>query len=589
MKYKTTIPLCVLLLSVLVLSFLPYVAVEWKLGGAAFTVPVGAYSEGDYYYDRIQEIKDGHPLLGNPYFYEYRNEITPAFFLADWIGSVPSLLGLSLLSTTVLNFCVWSLFLALLLYLFFKRLGLPRTASALGSFFVYAMLFVFIVRAVSMQIVFPFFLLFLFFQYVWLTHPRSLKNNFWLGFSGALAGTLYTYSLLVVVTTLFLTGVIFVLKKEKEVVPDLLKVGGIFIFFSLPLFFFTTLQLHNPYYWETMARIGLVFTHLPTMLFFTSSFWIFAMFGVWAVLYFSELREWCLRYKTDLLFWFVTGTSLVLVSGSNIITGKDLETSEHLERYVILWLGLAFVWSLYRIGTGEWRRLKVIRRTAVITLLLVAFFGSLRYISLYGPEAAWSDGYGIPTVLKSVQEFERPLGWLNTNVPERSVIWTNSDNTLNNYVAMLTHHYSLFKVGGILHLMPSAEAIDRYLTAKYFHLTEDELIAQNNLYEGAGNAIHQYKTQNRRVWLCRLFFGKGRCGPFVDLVTWRGQAYFDALYKKYTNDIRPHILEQLKKYHVAYAVRDLTTDRYFDPSKISGATLVYQDPRFLIYSFSFNQ
>ncbi len=112
-------------------------------------------SAENYYYSRLREIKDGYPFIGNPYFFEHRNEVSPAFFVADWIAAVPLLLGAPLIQTIVLNLFVWALINTLLFYLFLRVLGCSRRWSAFGGFIVLLTTYADILRPVSLQVIAP--------------------------------------------------------------------------------------------------------------------------------------------------------------------------------------------------------------------------------------------------------------------------------------------------------------------------------------------------------------------------------------------------------------------------------------------------
>ena len=60
-----------------------------------------------YYFARIHEIADGKPFIGNPYFFEHKDEPSVAFFGADWVASVPVLVGLPFGLAMYLNLLFW--------------------------------------------------------------------------------------------------------------------------------------------------------------------------------------------------------------------------------------------------------------------------------------------------------------------------------------------------------------------------------------------------------------------------------------------------------------------------------------------------
>src|SRR3989344_147647 len=90
-----------------ILSLLPIVDTYFAVGTEWRGVPP-VYTDEEYYYARIKEVKDGRPFLGNPYFYEHRDDLAPTFFITDWMAAIPLVAGLDLPKTLAVNFFVWS-------------------------------------------------------------------------------------------------------------------------------------------------------------------------------------------------------------------------------------------------------------------------------------------------------------------------------------------------------------------------------------------------------------------------------------------------------------------------------------------------
>ncbi|MDI6591482.1 MAG: hypothetical protein QME61_00870 [Patescibacteria group bacterium] len=184
----------------------------------------------------------------------------------------------------------------------------------------------------------------------------------------------------------------------------------------------------------------------------------------------------------------------------------------------------------------------------------------------------------------NVQAYNGPLNWLEKNVENPSVIWAN--DSLSNYVPILTRHYVLFSGLGQLHLVPSKEVEERYLTAHFFdNLKIDDIKKDFGSFAGAGYSENAVKDNNLKAKICRFlrlnYFGKN-CPKYLDAISLRGEEYFDDLFLWYTYEIKPNIIQQLKKFQVAYLIRDKKEDINFKIEFV-GAKIVYQDERFLIY------
>jgi hypothetical protein len=578
-----------LLLVAVFFSVLPYAYTYVKLGYQAPKLLVGVYNnDSGYYSERMEEIKDGYPLLGNPYFIEHRSEIPPAFFLADWFGAIPLLLGASMLMTAVINFFVWSFLFLVLVYLLLRLLPVLPRWSLFGSIFVYMQVYLLMLRPVSMQVVFPFFLVFLISYILWLNDTKSRKKQIFLALAAAFTAYIYTYAWQVVIVALGLTPILFFFTGRKDSLKAFFTMFGIFVLASLPLVLYTMKQVAHPLYWETMQRIGLVNTHLPTAAAVYVSFWIFIMFFLWLLFSRYDPRVGLAKEQgMPFVFFTLLGTAMLVVTSSNVISGKDLELPQHIERFIILWFSLATVFTCYFFSRRqESRKFSSQALGAGVLLVAAVFFGNAMYFSILGPVTIFDDQYDFP-LLRKIQEFDKPLTFLRENIKEPAVVWTDPQGPLNDYVTMMTQHYILFRAAGVLQLVSNSELEERYLISHYFALSEADLENDYWAYGGVGNAIHQWKTQNRKVKLCRVLrldhLGY-RCGELTDRVSWKGKEYFTDLYDKYENEVRPNILSGLKKYHVGYIIHDQETDpATFTPETLPGTTLLYSDGRFTIY------
>ena len=266
-----------MIIAVVVLSLLPVFDIALMVQGAwQGVISTEIYADSLYYHARFREIKDGYPFIGNPFYIEHRADMPPTFFVADWLMSLPFLLGLSLPATLIIDFIFWSLVFAILGYKIFEALGLSKKTSALGALFIYLLCYNIILRPTSYQVVYPVFLLFIWLLVRWLKHPAARWNYFFLAAAAALC--FYTYPFLeqVVLVTLLFYLAVFLFLKNWTNLKRLLAIGFWALVFSLPLIIFTIKQVSQTYYWETMFRHGLVQSHWPTAVVFYADFWVVA-------------------------------------------------------------------------------------------------------------------------------------------------------------------------------------------------------------------------------------------------------------------------------------------------------------------------
>ncbi|MDO8601468.1 MAG: hypothetical protein Q7R46_02155, partial [bacterium] len=275
MKTERAKTLMLLFGIVFILSAIPIAQIIISVYGNWRGVPPpGVTVDQVYYLARINEIKDGYPFMGNPYIFEYRNAMAPAFFAPDWLSAIPLLLGLSLTATAGFNMVFWPLLLGLICYFIFEQLGLKPKESLLASILTYLQVYWLMARPGSMQIVFPFFAFFILSYILWFRSPLNKKNIIFLSISSAAPFYIYAYLWQITCAILFLTLAFLVFKKNWKALLALALSGVASIFLALPAIAYTIKQILSPFYWETMARISLTFTRIPTREFLNYSRWV---------------------------------------------------------------------------------------------------------------------------------------------------------------------------------------------------------------------------------------------------------------------------------------------------------------------------
>lgn len=586
MKTERVKILVLLLGIVFVLAMIPIAQIIINVYGSWQGVPPSLTNDQFYYMARLKQISNGYLFVGNPYILEYKNSLAPAFFVADWLAAIPLLLGLSLNATAALNMVFWPMILIILLYFIFEQLGLKPKESLVASVLTYLQVYWLMVRPVVMQTVFPFFALFILSYILWIKSPLNKKNIIFLTLSCAASLYVYTYLWQIVYITLFLTAIFLIFKRNWKILTALLFSGVISIVLAVPTIIYMIKQINSSFYWESMARIGLVFTRIPTMNFFVYGYWIIIAFVLGILVYSLNFHK---EEDSDILtLFFLTGTALLIASGSNIVLGKELETANHIGRFIIFWFSMPLIYFLVCL----WRRregiasLFVIKKMFLCLVVSAAIFVFLQ--NFYSQLAPFVNDNKARTIL--VQDYAKPMEWLNKNVPSEQVVWTLNQN-IEAYIPILTHNYLLFSGSAVLQLMPSTEIEERYLVSNYFNnLTLQDIERDFGLYAGAGVAIHQYKTHNREVRVCQILHLEKlgySCGKIETDVFFKGEDYFINLYNKYINEIKPNIKEYLKKYEVSYILLNKKIDQLELPlTSLPDLNRVYQDDRFEIYKIT---
>ena len=430
----------IFLLVALGTTLVPAIFVIYKAGGLSSwqgVLPPGT-TDSRYYYARIHEVLDGHLFIGNPYVYERRGDYSPAFFLPDAVSALPMLLGLPFNAGVVLNMFVWSFVFLLLSFTLFSLLGLPKKWAFAWTIILYVNSYSFVLRPTVMQVIYPVFLAFLITLLKFLHEPFVRKRIVWLAIAAASTFYAYTYLSYIVILSLAFVFFRYLFTRRFKELKELTNVAVLSGLILIPFGIYTWMQMHGPYYFETLTRIGLVYTHIPSIEAYLYGRWV--IIGLIAATFLSRQK----------VFWFSTGTALLISLFLNVITGVELMLGIHIGRFVILWMVMILSSLLY-----EWWDKKSLLPA---TILLVLSIGVVRNISR-GLDFFKFDNRGVKTA--DIQPIAGPLKWLDENVQEESVIWSNE--TIGEYIPIMTRHYPMYFHGAKLHSMPDQEFEERRL------------------------------------------------------------------------------------------------------------------------------
>ncbi|MCC6290740.1 hypothetical protein IT398_01590 [Candidatus Nomurabacteria bacterium] len=577
--------LVVLVVVTLALTLIPIIDIYIVLGDKWQGVPP-TFTDETFYYARVQSIVEGGFVGGHPYFFEHRHDPPLVVFAGAWVNAIPQLLGLPLNSALLVNFILWSLLFVLSLYYLFRELLVPPSLSVFFTLLIYVQSYAHVWRPVNLQPVYPLYFLF----YVALLHlicKQNLRNIICLGF--AVGATFYFFAYLwqVAVVTLGLLLFYTLARRKWQLLKSTLLSLIIGVVIGLPVLLYALWLSHgSPYFWESVGRLGLVNTHLPMAEVIYSGGWIGLVF-VLLVVFYLNARE--LRNDKNLItintFIVISGMGLWLMQGSNLVTGKLLETGEHIRTLILPWL----VFSTVSFGVLFWRRrtLVSIRTRALLTISIAILFSvSLYYTHYYfRPFLPGNVDHGAWQI---EQLYAGPFSWLQNEEKNSVVVWSEPRDYLTTNLPIFTRHFTLYNYFGMLELIPESEIRERYLISQYFNspaLTDFKSEREMELYLGRHDFPHAAKTIERGIKICRLlsFWNKGKdCGIPPTPQSLLGDRFFVDLESQFKNDIVPNIRSYLKKYNVSYILKDKILNPSYRPESL-GAVLVYSDSRYEIY------
>lgn len=576
-------PLAVLLGIVFVLTFVPVLGAFLVLGNSWQGI-TPTFIDENFYQAHVQNIGEGYLNDGNPYFLEHRDGPPLVIFGGAWLNALPLLAGLPFNAALLLNFLLWSLVFAALFYRFFRELAAPAWVAVAGTLLQYLQLYPYMWRPANLQPVLPFYVLFLI-ALVRLVREQDRRNIYLLAAAVGVSFYLYAYLWQTVVIILGLLFLYALIRKNRQLVKATLLSSGIGVVIGLPALLYTLwLSNSSPYFWESISRFGLVNTHIPMAEVIYSGGWVGVVLAFLSVLYF---RSRALREDGEFIqlgaFLFLSGLGLWIMQGSNLLTGKLLETGEHMRPLIFAWLAFATV----LLGAYLWKRradLSLGLRTFSFIVIAVCAVISLRYANaafytFSHPEAHRS-------YWQAEQLYAKPLAWLENAEVNPVAVWNEPRNPVSPLLPIFTKHFVLFATPAMWQLVSDEEFRERYLVSQYFsEPTVESLKSDMWTYLGRQDTAHKAKTVERGIKICRILFvwDKSKdCGTPPTAIGMLGANFFADLEKKFRTDIKPNIKEYLKKYHVSYILKDTVLDAHYAPETL-GATRVYSDGRFEIY------
>ncbi|MBI4065863.1 hypothetical protein HY412_01560 [Candidatus Kaiserbacteria bacterium] len=582
---KSHRPVVVLMGVILILTAIPILDI-YLVVGDAWQGFLPTFGDEPFYPARVQTVVEGHLTSGHSYFFEHRDDPPLVIFGGVWLNAIPQLAGLTYNTAMFVNFIVWSLLFAASLYWLFRELRVPPWFAVFGVIFMYIQMYAHVWRPVNMQPVYPFYFLF-YIALARLIREQSRKNIILLALATGAAFYLYAYFWQIALITLGLLFIYALIRKNFPLLKAAIfssLIGGA-IGLPVPLY---ALWLSNasPYFWESVGRLGLVNTHLPMAEVIYSGSWVGIVIAFVAVLLW---RSEALRRDKEFIFLasFLTigGLGMWIMQGSNFITGKLLETGEHVRILILPWLVFssvcigAFLWNLREQLSKELRLFSVI--------MLVVLFGANAYYTYF-----YFSPF-IPAKINSElwleeQLYIKPFAWLENEEKNPIVVWSNPYNYITPNLPVFTRHFTLYAYFGILELVSEDEVRERYLVSQYFdNPTFEDLKKYDNmtLYLGRHDIPHAAKTVERKIKICRIlfFWDKSKdCGTPPKPQELLGDKFFTDLENKFQNDIKPNIKSYLEKYHVSYILKDKMLDTQYHPETL-GAVRVYSDDRFELW------
>jgi len=570
--FKNHVPALIVALIIGFLYLVPQLFFQWSLDDEFQGIYRTSNDDETYYMARAREIIDGHYLISNPYFTEYKNGFPMQVFLPDLLLALPAKL---------FNFDIYPLYrfydfvlpavMFFLTYWIFYLLIKERFWSIYLSSWIFLIQYYFSFnRPVSPQFIFIFALTFIWIllKIVSNTKIRSKWLTILAAVNFGFLFYIYPYFWTYFSVLLFLLIIYYWWQKNFSLLKHFLVIFISGYFIALPYFYQTWQASQLPFFAETLSRLGMINTYFPSGVAIS-----FIGLLVLILMVYNIFNRQCEREIGISIFLIMAIAASVISFNQHLITGKNSFFSSHYDiiSYFIILFSISYWWWYKK--TVFWAHFPAVKITAIIFLL--AIFLPIFYKNL---------NFDYNQAVK-MQSWKQTFNWLNENTNKDDVIMANND--LSSYIPSYTHDNILFNSVAKLYFVGDSELLDRFVINNYWHSDFDWEFVKRKLsavYGLQNKALAgRIKQQNKIRKLFNL--------PQTDLT----DIYFPPQQVQsvlnYANLIQENDwIDSLKKYHVKYIIVENDEGSKFisNVSKFKFIELVYQDGSIFVYRVNNN-
>lgn len=538
----------------------PYLAFIVSLGDEYRGIPMMQTANEDFYMARIQEVVDGHPLIGSVSFFEYKDQPPISPPVGEILYALPSIiLGASTANVlTASRFFLPAILFFLIYYLIRQLTGnenlpagkLNAAAGALWvalgydlidyrsliNFFTGDQIFTggFLIWARPVNPILGAVFLFSFLVLVWaiIQGTRRYKVSI-TGAAFFLAWMIgsYFFSWGIAVSIVGVLILIFLFLKKYREAGNLASVLLLGFLFSLPYWYVTWRASQSPWYESSVLRSGLFYTHYPLMNKFLLA--VLALFAVFLAFDFFWKKKNGISFHFQLWHGFCVAFILggLWAYNQQIITGRTV-WPYHFVQYTIP-LAVVVITTLVfyarpRIAYG-WH--------AFIIFVVFSSLAFGAYTQAFTYRQFYSD-------YKNLQSQAELFDWLNQQDKDCVVLvarQTNSSHDLNGLISAFTH-CGTYNYNWVFSLMPDDRIYQSYLVRLFFNGVTPETIGgylKNNRQEAQNYLFSNWKG----------LYGVKQFPDFSDDIL---PKRLDKIPDDYRRFLAQDIGEELKKYKLDF-------------------------------------
>jgi hypothetical protein len=418
-----------------------------------------------YYLARAREVIDGHRLVAQPYLWEGKERLPLQFWVPD---NLLAFLSRMMGSTNMDTFIMLDVFLPATLFLLTYAIGFMLSRSvwlALSGaiflhFYLYFQLFN---RPNSPQINFLFFLFFVMSAIRWVRSPSRLTAII-LGISFGLLFHVYTYYWTYAVVAFVLAGIGYLFYRDYGHARSILQASGVAAIVAIPYFIQLFHSFNYEFYQETINRVGMIETHMP------SGMYIVILASIYATVLLMAKLFGKITWSPETILVSALVFAAPIVTNQHIITGENLEFSSHYR-----WLAsFVTVFGITHLISS------VMRTTVISTPWQLGFRMFVGAIIGWSVLSAGTIAFAQSAMRQDeidAQRYAPVLAWLREHAKADEVVFAREE--LSRLIPAYTSQNVFYAREANLHYMSNAEVRERFLVRNYF----DPPLAREDIFD----------------------------------------------------------------------------------------------------------
>lgn len=574
---------------------LPHVVFMISLGDGYRGIPMMQTANEDEYLFRIQEIVDGHPLLGSPVFYEYKNQPPLSPPGGEFFYALPAMvLGVSPANVLIASRFFLPFILFLLIYIFIWQLTggeniWSNTFNAIaGAFFItlgydlvdyrslWGALFGeqsfgsgFLLWSRPVNPILGAIFLFSFLICVWkVTEKKIVRALPVIGGAIFLALMIasYFFSWGIAVSVAGLLTLLCVLRKEYKTAAIFFGVLILGFLLASPYWYGAWRASQSPWYADSLLRSGLFYTHYPLL----NKLLLLTFVFYFCVLLFDGIRQ----YRNGKIIkslperqWFCFAMLLggLWAYNQQIITGRTV-WPYHFVQYTIP-LSIAVVAILM------YAEIRKYSRHVWMAWVVVAIAASLTF-GIYVQVGTYRNVYAAD---RDRQRYAPLFDWFNQQEKDCVVLTAGKSESFANFDSAIPAftHCNLYDSAWTYSLMPEE---------RIYH----NLLVRLALDGATAESIEEYLEEHAgdvRLYLATNWKGLFKTGDFPDFSDTRLEERLWRLPGDFREFAKKDFKFELKKYRLDYIFINEAPLNRATSDLVKKMESVYNAGNFNVYRF----